>query len=101
MTRDTVAGESPRCSAKNFRLTDAAEASPCGREDEIVFDRAMGCMVYVVCHKQDCGGKRQGHFFSQVQQRYSCTSWAKNVRKIGLSLPGSSTMYSSFCLHSS
>src|ERR1700756_2011069 len=79
---------------------DAAEASPCGREDEIVFDRAMGCMVDVVCHKQDCGGKRQGHFFSQVQQRYSCTSWAKNVRKIGLSLPGSSTMYSSFCLHS-
>ena len=64
MTRDTVAGESPRCSAKNFRLTDAAEASPCGREDEIVFDRAMGCLVDVVCHKQDCGGKRQGDFFS-------------------------------------
>ena len=42
MTRDTVAGERPRCSARNFRLTDGAEAFPRGREDASVFDRVMG-----------------------------------------------------------
>ena len=55
MTRDTVAGDSPRCSARNFRLTDGAEPSPRGREDATVFDRGMGCFVRVVWHK-DAGG---------------------------------------------
>ena len=31
MTRDTVAGESPRYSARNFKLTDCAEWPPRGR----------------------------------------------------------------------
>jgi hypothetical protein len=51
MTKDTVAGESPRCSDRNFRLTDGAEEFPRGREDATIFDRGMGCIVRVVCHK--------------------------------------------------
>jgi len=50
MTRDTVAGESPRCSAKNFKLTDRAEVFPRGGEDATVFARIMGCFVGVVWH---------------------------------------------------
>ena len=52
MTSDTVAGESPKCPAKCFRLTAGAEAFPRGREDVTVFDRAMGCIVRVVWHKR-------------------------------------------------
>ena len=51
MTKDTVAGESPRCSARNFRLTDGAEEFPRGRDDATIFDRGMGCIVRVVWHK--------------------------------------------------
>jgi len=50
ITSDTVAGESPRCSAKNFKLTDRAELFPRGREDATVFDRVMGCNLRVVWH---------------------------------------------------
>jgi len=45
MTRDTVAGESPRCSANNFKLTDRAEVFPRGGEAATVFARIMGCFV--------------------------------------------------------
>jgi len=53
MTSDTVAGESPKCPAKCFKLTAGAEAFPRGREDVTVFDRAMGCIVRVVWHKRE------------------------------------------------
>ena len=57
MTRDTVAGESPRCSARNFWLTDGAEAFPRDREDATVFDRRMGVIVRVVWRNEGCVGK--------------------------------------------
>ena len=66
MTRDTVAGDRLRCSAKNFRLTDCAEAFPRCREDGTVFDRGKGCLVRVVWHKQ-AGGARAGSGFLSVQ----------------------------------
>jgi len=52
MTRDTVAGESPRCSANNFKLTDRAEVFPRSGEDATVFARIMGCFVGVVWHTE-------------------------------------------------
>ncbi len=52
MTRETVAGERPRCSARNFRLTAGAEVLPRGREDVIILDRGMGGLVRVVSHKE-------------------------------------------------
>ena len=58
MTRDTVAGESPRCSARNFWLTDGAEVFPRGGEDATVFDRGMGVIVRVVWHNGSRDGKR-------------------------------------------
>lgn len=59
MTRDTVAGESPRCSARDFWLTGGAEAFPRDREDATVFDRGMGCKVRVVWHNGTCVSKRR------------------------------------------
>jgi hypothetical protein len=64
MTRDTVAGESPRCSARNFRLVDAAEVSPRGREDATVFDRGMGCIVRVVWHNGVAAASGNAKFFA-------------------------------------
>jgi len=52
MTRDTVAGESARCSANDFKLTDCAEVFPRGGEDATVFARIMGCFVSVVWHTE-------------------------------------------------
>ena len=53
MTSDTVAGERPRCSAKNFKLTDCAEWPPRGRDDAPVLGRVMGCSMRVVWHTED------------------------------------------------
>jgi hypothetical protein len=64
MTRETVAGESARCSARNFRLTDGAEAFPRGREDATVFDRFMGCFVGVVSHKAKGRASVNANFFA-------------------------------------
>ncbi len=64
MTRETVAGESPRCSARNFRLTDGAEAFPWGREDATVFDRGMECIVRVVWHKREALASGNAKFFA-------------------------------------
>ena len=64
MTRDTVAGESPRCSARNFKLTDGAEASPRGREDATIFDRGMGCIVRVVWHKREARASGKAKFLA-------------------------------------
>jgi hypothetical protein len=50
MTRETVAGESPRCSARVFKLTDRAAAFRC--ETVTVLDRGMGCSVRVVWHTE-------------------------------------------------
>ena len=63
MTKDTVAGESPRCSARNFRLTDGAEEFPRGREDATIFDRGMGCIVRVVSHNKVVAASGKAHFF--------------------------------------
>jgi hypothetical protein len=52
MTRETVAGESPRCSARAFKLTDRAAAFRCEVEAVTVFDRGMGCSVRVVWHTE-------------------------------------------------
>ena len=52
MTRDTVAGERPRCSANNFKLTDRAGVFPRGGDDATVFARIMGCFVGVVWHTE-------------------------------------------------
>src|SRR5258708_16183293 len=65
MTRETVAGESWRCSGRKFRLTDGAEACPRSRENATSFDRGMGCIVRVVSHKKRCGGKRQSEFLRE------------------------------------
>jgi hypothetical protein len=64
MTRDTVAGESLRCSARNLRLMDAAEVSPRGREDATVLDRGMGCMVRVVWHNGVAAASGNAKFFA-------------------------------------
>ena len=37
MTKDTVAGDSPRCAARNFKLTDCAAPFPRRREDGLFF----------------------------------------------------------------
>src|SRR5258708_6742925 len=96
MTRDTVAGDSPRCSARNFRLTDGAEASPRGREGATVFDRGIG--VFRVRSFAQQGLRRQAGMrnFLLVKQRYSGTLRAKNSRKIDLSWTGPSTIYFAF-----
>src|SRR5690242_21846829 len=66
MTSDTVAGESPRCSARNFRLTDGAEEFPRGRDDVTIFDRGMGCFVRVVCHKHQARASNKAKFFASI-----------------------------------
>jgi hypothetical protein len=63
MTRDTVAGESPRCSARNLRLMDAAEASPRRREDATVFDRGMGVYGARSLAQARSASKRQCQIF--------------------------------------
>ncbi len=67
MTRETVAGESPRCSARDFRLTDGAEAFPRGREDATVFDRGMRCIVGVVWHKREARASGNAKFLANVR----------------------------------
>ncbi len=62
MTRDTVAGERPRCSARNFKLTDGAAAFPRGREDATVVDRGMGCILRVVWHKREARASGNANF---------------------------------------
>jgi len=66
MTRDTVAGESPRCSARNLRLMEAAETSPRRREDATVLDRGMGCTVRVVWHKRGARASVNAKFFAKI-----------------------------------
>jgi hypothetical protein len=66
MTRDTVAGESPRCSANNFKLTDRAEVFPRGGEAATVFARIMGCFVGVVWHTDSTGASIRTHFFAET-----------------------------------
>lgn len=68
MTRDTVAGESPRCSARNFWLTDGAEAFPRDREDATVLDRGMGCTCARSLAQAGSASKRQ------------CKSFRKNLK---------------------
>jgi len=63
MTRDTVAGESRRCSARNFKLTDGAEDFPRGLENASIFDRGMGCIVRVVWHNKVVAASGKAHFF--------------------------------------
>ena len=63
ITRDTVAGDSPRCSARNFKLTDGAEASPRGRGGATVFDRGIGCFVRVVLHNRFVAASGNAKFF--------------------------------------
>lgn len=67
MTRDTVAGERPRCSASNFKLTDRAEVLPRGGEDGTVFARIMGCFVGVVWHTEV--GQASGEVRSRTVQK--------------------------------
>jgi hypothetical protein len=69
MTRDTVAGESARCSAKNFKLTDRAEVFPRGGEDGTVFARIMGCFVGVVWHNGVAAASGNAKFFANVATR--------------------------------
>ena len=66
MTRDTVAGESPRCSARDFWLTDGAEKFPRSREDATVFDRGMECKVRVVWHKGEARASVNATFFCKT-----------------------------------
>ncbi len=94
MTRDTVAGESPRCSARNFKLTDGAEASPRGREDATVFDRGMECFVRVVWHKREARASGKANFFL-INKDGNLRNWLpSNRRKIDLSWASPSTIYS-------
>jgi len=81
MTKDTVAGDSPRCSARNFRLMDAAEASPRGREDATVLDRGMGCMVRVVWHNRGARASVNTKFFAKIGSMTSETQKPVNTRK--------------------
>jgi hypothetical protein len=83
MTRETVAGESARCSAKNFKLTDRAEVFPRGGEDATVFARIMGCFVAVVWHNGVAAASGNAKFFANVA---ACpVKFKTNTRKIDLS----------------
>lgn len=64
MTSDTVAGESPRCSARYFRLTDGAEEFPRSREDVTIFDRGMRRFVGVVWHNREGRASVNANFFA-------------------------------------
>ena len=66
MTRDTVAGESPRCSARNFWLTDSAEPFSRSREDATVFDRGIGAMLRVVWHKDEARASVNAKVFAKT-----------------------------------
>src|SRR5712671_3988386 len=88
MTSDTVAGESPRCSARNFRLTDGAEEFPRGREDATIFDRGMGCIVRVVWHKRQARARSKAKF-SQILEPLRAWGIALEPRKIDLLWAGS------------
>jgi hypothetical protein len=66
ITSETVAVDSPRCSAKNFKLTDRAESFPRGRDDATFVDRVMGCFVRVVSHKDSAGASIRTHFSAVV-----------------------------------
>jgi len=70
MTRDTVAGESPRCSANNFKLTDRAEVFPRSGEDATVFARIMGCFVGVVWHTDSTRASIRTHFFAETGMKW-------------------------------
>src|SRR5712691_3692286 len=80
MTRDTVAGESPRCSARNFKLTDGAEASPRGREDATVFDRGIECFVGVVLHKREARASGKAKFFTNTGTKLT-ESWGSRIEE--------------------
>src|SRR5260370_22430253 len=85
ITRDTVARESPRCSATNFKLTDGAEASPRGREDATVFDRGMECFVRVVWHKREARASGNAKFFATAGNETNGILGISNRRKSDLS----------------
>src|SRR5260370_8101176 len=99
MTRDTVAGDSPRCSARNFKLTDGAEASPRGREDATVFDRGMECFVRVVWHKREARASGKAKSLATAENETNGIPGASNRRKIDLSWPLSRTLYSVLSFH--
>jgi hypothetical protein len=99
MTRDTVAGESARCSAKNFKLTDRAEVFPRGGEDATVFARIMGCFVAVVWHNGVAPASGNTKFFANVAARPVKSKTDKH-KKNRFIMNGPSTMYSGFSLHS-
>lgn len=92
MTRDTVAGESPRCSARNFRLTDGAEAFPRGRDDVTVFDRGIGVYGARSLAHQACSNKRQMRDFSHFSRLRVKFKIHTNAKKIGLLQDSSSTV---------
>src|SRR6267143_2306485 len=100
ITSDTVAGESPRCSAKNFKLTDRAEVFPRGREVATVFDRVMGCFVRVVSHKDSAGASIRTHFSARGLSESHCFSSRPTLRQIDLLLHSASTCLFHFVSHS-
>jgi len=65
MTRDTVAGDSPRCSARNFRLTDGAEPSRAAPEKDANRFRteAWGVSVRVVFANRFAAATGTQNFF--------------------------------------
>src|SRR5258708_13378925 len=65
ITRETVAGESCRCSARNFRLTDCAEVPPRGRKTASVLGRFMGCSMRVVWHSELSRATGNARLFSR------------------------------------
>src|SRR5712692_1499769 len=75
MTRDTVAGESPRCSARNFKLTVCAAGPPRGRADAPVLGRVMGCSIRVVSHTE------LGRASGEVQLRSANSKCAERNRQ--------------------
>src|SRR5260370_19458916 len=84
MTRDTVAGESPRCSARNFRLTDGAVTAPRGREDATIFDRGMGAYGRVVWHNRVAAASGNANFSQRVERSRGDSS-PTSTRHIDLS----------------
>src|SRR5216684_3247552 len=100
ITSETVAGDNPRCSAKNFKLTCGAAASPRGREDATVFDRVMGCNLRVVWHKHSARASARTYFCSKSYGEMEPISLSVAFRKIDLLWTGSSTRAFHFVPHS-